>query len=250
MPQSAPVMNTIGLFFVLSLMPFAASGCSMLACLGDGTQMQSDFVVVVKYNGKPLPGASVIVTPDSGDNASAISAVTSSRGVVHISRLQPGGYWIEASFLGIGAGSECFHVEAATNRKARRSIRYEWGDFAVGVSKAAGVLLDSQPGPDKTPLGRLIHRVTAPMVGAQLTLHSPLTGQVFSTISDEKGEFAFNLAPPGTWVLHVQTADASWFNTGDFLISIGPHARGNSLIFTRTGAGGGSCGGIGMELKK
>jgi hypothetical protein len=50
---------------LLSVLPNPAFACSAVACIGGGPEMRGDFLVVVKHDGKPLPGVSVRVTSSS-----------------------------------------------------------------------------------------------------------------------------------------------------------------------------------------
>lgn len=88
--------------------------------------------------------------------------------------LMPGDYWVTADFLGISAGSQCFHVSTVVSVAAKNSIRYTWGDYPnVTTRRVSGTILDSQPSADGTPIWRLTHRVTVPIMGAQVTLLNP-----------------------------------------------------------------------------
>lgn len=66
----------------------------------------------------------------TADGEIRFSGLTAADGVVHIANLPPGEYWLDADFLRIDAGSECFHISAHTSRKAGHRANYEWGDLA------------------------------------------------------------------------------------------------------------------------
>jgi hypothetical protein len=48
------------------------------------------------------------------------SELTGSDGMAHFSNLPPGNYWIKTELLGIGAGYECFHVNASASKKRKK----------------------------------------------------------------------------------------------------------------------------------
>ena len=64
----------------------------------------------------------------------------------------PGDYWLDASFLGVNAAYFCFHVSERPSRKAKRRMRYDWGDLAPATRQLAGKLVDSQPGTGESPI--------------------------------------------------------------------------------------------------
>jgi hypothetical protein len=223
------------------------SACSLVACLGRGIELQRDFVVLVKHEGKPLQGVTIRVT----DTAATVrfSGVTASNGMVRAASLPPGDYWLSADLLGVNAAYHCFHVAERASRRAKRRMIYEWGDFAPATSRIAGTLIDSQPGTGDTPLWNLVHRVNVPVREARLKLQNPLTGAVFSTVSDQNGAFAIDRVPPGVYVLHIEGGKSGRdYDATDLLINLSPRATKDKLVLTRREAGGGSCGGTSLEL--
>jgi hypothetical protein len=232
---------------LLPLVPVPTRACSAVACVDHGIEVRRDFVVVVKHQGRPLQGASVKVT----DYAAAVrfSGVTASDGAIHIAGLPPGDYWMDASLLGVNAAYHCFHVAEKTSWKAKRRMTYEWGNYPQATRRVVGKLIDSQPGTGESPLLNLVHRVNVPIRDAKLKLRDPLTGSVYSAVSDENGAFAIEDAKPGIYVLHVEggTSGRDYDGT-DVLLDLSPSATRDTLILERRDAGGGSCGGTSLRL--
>lgn len=215
--------------------------------------MRRDFAVKVRHADKPLPGAAIEITgPQDTSEAKKFTVTTGKDGIARISNLSPGDYWLDAEYLNIGAAYHCFHVNERPSRKAKRSLAYDWGDLAPGTRRIAGELVDSQPGKGGTPLWNLLHRVDVPIADAKLTLHNATTGDVYHTTSDTNGAFAFDGIPNGTYVLHIDTGKVEpdrGYEASDHLIALGSSARRDSLLLKRREAGGGSCGGMGLELQ-
>ena len=232
---------------LLLLVPVPTSACSLVACLGQGIELQRDFAVLVKHEGKPLQGVSISVT----DNAATVrfSGVTASNGKVRVAGLPPGDYWFRADLLGVNAAYHCFHIAERASRRAKQRMTYEWGDLAPAFSRIAGTLIDSQPGTGDTPLWNVVHRVNVPVREARLELRNPLTGAVFSTVSDQNGAFAVNGVPAATYVLHIEGGKSGRdYDATDLLINLSPRATKDMIVLTRREAAGGSCGGTSLEL--
>ena len=63
----------------------------------------SDFVVDVRHQGKPVPNAAVSVITGADDVPPVFTARTNATGSVKIEGLQPGRYYLVATFNEIGA---------------------------------------------------------------------------------------------------------------------------------------------------
>jgi hypothetical protein len=231
-----------------------SSACSLAGCAGDGVEMRRTFVVDITHGGKPLPGVAVEVRGFGGekDDIKLFSSVTAPNGTVNIGDLPPGNYWLDTEFLGISAGSQCFHVAPRSSRSAKKRIAYEWGDLTPEVRRMTGRLVDSQPGLGDSPIMNLIHRVDVPIAHAKMKLQSPITAVVFSTESDTDGHFTFGHIPPGTYVLHVEggtVTNGRDYESTDLLVALGDTAKWDTLLLSRREAGGGSCGGTDLELR-
>ena len=46
------------------LIPTCAAACSLILCASGGLEVRREFIVAVTHDGKPLPGARIIVTTD------------------------------------------------------------------------------------------------------------------------------------------------------------------------------------------
>lgn len=229
-----------------------ADACSMAGCINHGVEVRPIFKVTVKHDRTSLAGVTVEVTssPSGGDSVKVFSGVTGSDGSVRVSNLPPGDYWIDAALLGINAAVQCFHVEQRPSRKAKRSLKYEWGDLAPATKRIAGKLIDSQPGRGGTPLWNLVHRIEVPISGASLTLHSPFAGTTYHTTSDGHGMFSLDKIPSGIYVLHIEggKAEERGYEGTDQLLEVSANATRDALLFSRREGGGGSCGGTSLEL--
>lgn len=226
----------------------------MAGCVGDGVEMRRAFVVDITFGGKPLPGVAVEVRGFGGEknNVKLFSSVTAPNGKVNVVELPPGNYWLNTEFLGISAGGQCFHVAPGSSHSAKKRIAYEWGDFAPGVRRMDGRLVDSQPGHGDTPIMNLVHRVDVPIVHAQMKLQNPVTAAVYSTESDADGHFTFGDIPPGTYVLQVEggtVANGRDYESTDLLVALRDTAKRDALLLSRREAGGSSCGGTYLELR-
>lgn len=226
----------------------------MAGCAGDGVEMRRTFVVDITHGGRPLPGVAVEVREFGGekDNSQLFSSVTARNGKVNVGELPPGNYWLYTEFLGISAGSECFHVAPGSSRSAKKRIAYEWGDLAPGVRRMAGRLIDSQPGHGGSPIMNLIHRVDVPIAHAKMKLQNPVTAAVYNTESDADGHFNFGHMPPGIYVLHVDggtVTNGRDYESTDLLVALRDTAKWDTLLLSRREAGGGSCGGTYLELR-
>jgi hypothetical protein len=240
---------------VLSLLALttSTSACSLVGCIDRGIELQRNFVVEVTHGGKHLSGVSVRISGNSEKVSHQLFAgLTGANGTVHIANLAPGDYWLAVDLLGIEAGYECFHINTSESRKAKRTKRYEWGDLAAATRQAAGRLVDSQPGTGGSPLENLVHRAKVPIADAKLELHQPVTGAVYTTISDANGHFAFDRIPDGTYVLHIDAGTVPGgraYDSADLLIRISDTAKRDTLLLARREAGGGSCGEASLELQ-
>jgi hypothetical protein len=226
----------------------------MASCAGDGVELRRTFVVDIKHGGKPLPGVTIEVRGFGGEKSDSklFSRVTASDGKVLIGKLPPGNYWLYAEFLGISAGSQCFHIASSTSRNAKKRITYEWGDLAPGVRQMAGRLVDSQPGHGGTSLWNLIHRVDVPIAHATMKLQDPTSAMVHNAESGVDGHFNFGQIPAGTYVLHIEggtVANGRDYESTDLLITLSKKAKWETLLLSRRDPGGGSCGGTYLELR-
>jgi hypothetical protein len=226
--------------------PLPSMACSLAACSDHGIEVDRNFVIAIKHQGKPLQGVNIKVT--APDSTIKFSGVTALKGLVEVGGLQPGDYWLDASFLGINAAYFCFHVAERPSRKAKRQMRYGWGDLAPATRQIAGRLVDSQPGTGESPIWNLIHRVNIPIAGAELALQNPVTSEIYNALSDQSGSFAFDQIAAGVYVLHIDGGSGRLYDATDLLIRLSPNANRNGLELVRREPGGGSCGGTSLEL--
>jgi hypothetical protein len=236
--------------FVLTIPGF---GCSIASCNNDGIETRRGFIVRVLHDGRPLAGVSVHVATYTQDQPiDRFSGKTDTDGIVRVMGLIPGNYWLSTDLLGISAGGGCFHVGVHSSWKAKRKVSYEWGELATATRRIAGKLIDSQPGYGESPIMNLIHRIDVPIVGAKMRLQDPLTGKTYGAVSDDSGDFSFDSAPQGIYVLHIDGGFVSKdrdYDSTDLLIRRSDTANPNSILLKRREAGGGSCGGTYLDLQ-
>lgn len=238
---------------VLSFLPATTLSSSMAGCAGDGAEMRQSFKVRVLHADKPLPGVTVrIARTGEGGDEKFFLGTTGSDGSVHITNLPPGNYWIYTDLLGIGAGTNCFHVSSHSTSKALKSLKYEWGDLAPATRSMQGTVVDLQPGKTGTLIERLLHRVEVPIPNARLTLHDPFSGSAVTTLTDETGKFSFAGISKRTYVVHIDSGTAPGgreYDSSDILVALADKARLDTLRLVRREASGGSCGGTSIELQ-
>jgi hypothetical protein len=218
----------------------ALRACSLVSCIDRGVEIRGNFVVQVKHDGKPLPGVKIEIKTNR--DAVEFTGLTGPDGKTTITKLPPGEYWLSVEFLGISAGYHCFHINRQPSKKAKRVMKYEWGDLAPGMRRVAGSIIDSQPGGGGTPLWNLTHRVTVPIAGAVLRLRNAISGQVFARISDEHGGFEFDSIPNGTYVLHESGATGRAYDPTDLLIKVRADGTRTAVVLSRQEPGATNCG--------
>jgi hypothetical protein len=229
-----------------------AVACSAVACAGRGNEVHPSFAVKISQNGSPLAGVIVDVTTQDG-KSKQFSGVSGLDGTVDVTNLPMGDYWLDAEYLGVSAAYQCFHVENHPTRKAKKHLTFSWGDYAAGTRQVAGKIIDSQPGEGGTRLSNMTHRVEVPIRGASIKLTAVMTGIVYTVISDERGEFAFSTVPKGKYVLHIDgegVKSGRSYDAADFVIEVSAKAQYDAILLTNREAGGGSCGGISLDLRR
>ncbi|MGC1617133.1 MAG: carboxypeptidase regulatory-like domain-containing protein [Candidatus Acidiferrum sp.] len=225
----------------------SSAACSVAGCPGDGIEVRPDFVVRITHQDKPLFG----VTVEISGNGTKNELRTGADGKVYISKLPSGDYWLSAELLGISAAYTCFHVSQHASRKARKALRFEWGESPIGTRQVAGRLQISQLGKGGTLVWNVTHKIDAPISNAKLTLKSPSNEAEYSTVSDRDGRFAFREIPNGVYVLQIQggaTQEGDTFGPDSLLLRLSPSAKLDTLVMTPN-VGGGSCGGWSLALR-
>jgi hypothetical protein len=245
--ESVKVLLSVAALFLVAVSPRSLAACSMIGCLGNGIELKPDFIAKFTHDDKPLARVSVeIIGIDENGGSKYFSGRAAADGIVHISKLPPGDYSLDAQLLGIGVGHECFHVGPHTSRKAGKKLSFEWSEFPPETRQAAGKLIDSQPGKGGDPIWNLTHRSEVPVGAAKLTLRSPFSEAVYTTVSDDEGHFVFGEIPDGLYVLHVEggtTTAGPTSYSADLLFRLRGSAKQKALLLTERDAGGGSCGG-------
>lgn len=246
------ILLACGAVFLSSTVPAAAFACSMAGCLGGGVEFRRDFTITVVHAGRPLPGVSIRISGTSETGIPKLFVyLTGEDGAAHFVDFPPGDYWIDAGLFGISAAYECFHVKSRPSSKARRKERYEWGDDAPAFRKAAGSFVDLQPGSGGTALQNLLHPVRVPVADARMELREPFTGTMFTTRTDADGHFVFDHVPKGMYVLHIDgpvERTGSSLDVEGILVEFSNKARLDTIALEHRDAGGGSCGGTGIDL--
>jgi hypothetical protein len=226
--------------------PRSLVACSAAGCLNNGIEVRPDFVVRITHQDKPLSGVTVEIIGNGTKNELGSGA----DGRVYVSKLSSGDYWLSAEFLGISAAYTCFHVSPHASRKARKTLKFEWGDMPIGTRQIAGRLQVTQLGKGGTLIWNVTHKIDAPISNAKLTLKSPSNDAEYSTVSDSDGHFAFREIPNGVYVLQIEagaTSGGDVFGPDSILLRLGAAAKLDTLVMTPN-VGGGSCGGWSVAL--
>jgi len=210
----------------------SASACSY-SVLTKFTEVGRSFTVAIRFENKPLAGATVeIFAHDTAQQR--YSATTGRDGTARVSNLRPGKYNLETRHLGIQAGFDQIEVRARQSSQAKARMQYLWGQQPTLVRQIAGTIRDGQPGPGATPFLRLIAKpVFVPLGGAQLEVHHPTSGNVYTDTSNDQGEFAVTVVPEGTYVLQVRGGTNPNYEPANFLVKVTPAAKAESLQLTR-----------------
>ena len=247
------LLTIFGIILNLSL-PSLSRACSLVSCSPKNSdEMRSDFVVKITLQGRPLANVNTWVTRFPGDESKLFSGVTGNDGTVRIHDLQPGEYWLVSELLGISAGGICFHVEFSPVEKGQEqshSIRVGRG-HTVNSSDCRKKLIDPAPGEGAVFLQNIIHHVVAPIKDAELKLQDPLTGAVYTAVSNDDGSFSFGQIANGTYVLHIEggaTPVGHELRPTDFLIRVVDTATRGTLLLERSG--GSTCGGPYITLER
>jgi hypothetical protein len=227
-----------------SLLFQSVIACSLVPCVNDGIEVNPNVSVRVKHEGNGLAGVTIdVIRSNPNAQRPVLSVLTGPDGIAGISDLEPGEYWLRAELLGIGAAYHCFHVAQHPSKHAKKLLRYEWGYGAPVVRRVAGTLVDTQPGTGGTPLWNLLHPLDAPISGAVLQLRNARTGELFMATSDSHGEFAFDLIPNGTYVLHSEGGRTGRpYDPTDLLIKIRSTGSTVALVLKRQDPSATNCG--------
>ena len=226
----------------------------MPACADNGIELRRDFVVKVTHDGKPLSGVTVQVTRTKAEENGTIAFfdMTASDGTVHIANLPAGEYWLDTEFLGFTAGMQCFHIDNRSSRKAKRAVRYGWGELAPSARQIAGKLIDVQPRGGVTFIEKLRSVAAEPIPEASLKLQNALTGTIYHTVSDQEGGFSFPPSPNGTYVLHLDggtTPGGLHYGDGDILVRLSDTETEKMLLLKRISGVPGGCGAPYLSLE-
>jgi len=239
--QSLKLVLEAALFISLPPLTSPVGACSLVGCIDSGVEVRRDFVVLVKHEGKPLQGVKVEVKTNVG--SVSFTGVTDSDGKATITDLAPGEYWLSAELLGIGAAYHCFHVARQSSRKAKRLMRYDWGDLAPTMRLVVGKLIDTQPGTGGTPLWNMTHPVHVAIAGAKLRLQSAITREAFATTSDDHGDFRFDSVPNGTYILHIEDGiTGRRYDPTDLLMKVRLTGTKTAVVLSRQEPGATNCG--------
>jgi hypothetical protein len=229
-------------FVAILLLPTESAACSYVY-LEHGLEVRSDLIVLITYAGTPLAKATVQITKLYGSDPDVFWGSTATDGTVHINGLRPGNYMLDARWLGISMAHEQIEVLATETNLAKSTLEYEWGKSSIAVRVPAGKVMDTRSRPDADPLEDMLNPVEVPMDSVRLELRHPTNGTAYSTVSDERGEFAFDGVSTGNYVLHIQGGKN--YSDSDFVVQVTPTAARDSLHLRKSVMG---CGGDGFYI--
>jgi hypothetical protein len=135
------IRKVASLVAILALASSPAFACSF-SYTGPYTEVARDLTVVVRFEGKPLAGASVDVWA-SGNKLSKTTAVD---GTARFTNLAPGQYLLAATHLDVTAGADHIEVRSMGTGQAKAKLEYRWGENPIEVRQIAGALIRSESG--------------------------------------------------------------------------------------------------------
>jgi hypothetical protein len=192
---------------------------------GPYTEVARDLAVAVRFEGKPLAGASVELFTNDLD-FERLSKSTGADGTARFSSLKPGKYFLSVRHLEIFATNDN-HVEVLPygTPNAKSQLVSRWGEKPFEVRQIAGRVLTADP------RANLLKQILSslggefPVARAQLELLHPTNGKSYKTKSVASGGFTIRGVPDGTYVLRLEAG----IGPGTFLVRVRPTAKNNSL---------------------
>jgi hypothetical protein len=233
-------------FFVTELFyPTAVAACEF-RFPKHGLEVHRNFSVLIEYEGKPLPGVVVYATPLFETSHEVIQGTTTTDGTLRLKNLRPGNYFLGTKWLGVSAGSQQIEVRARETIHATSRLEYSWGEAPILLRRVAGKVIDIRPRPIADSLQNMVKPLEVPLSGALVELRHPTNGTAYSTVTDDHGEFAFEEALNGTYVVHIESGTNPIFARADFLVQVTPTAARESLHVGRSSI----CGGYYLQLQR
>ena len=228
------IRKVASLVAILALASSPAFACSF-SYTGPYTEVARDLTVVVRFEGKPLAGASV----DVWGSGNKLSKSTAADGTARFTNLASGQYLLAATHLDVTAGADHIEVRSKGTGQAKAKLEYRWGENPIEVRQIAGALITSESGANVIRQVRGYLGFSFPVDGANVELQHAIDGSVFKTKSDAAGKFIISGVPDGTYRLHL--SGGRYGESGHWVIRLTRATANRSL--RATAAVGGLCGG-------
>jgi len=206
-----------------------------------------DFSIVVTLNKLPLRSMRVTLVPADLEAKRRIDVLTDENGSARFHSVAPGRYHVITSRLGVEVGPGTVIVE--TKGPAER-IPVEWPMRAEYQVLSVAGRFQHPVIEKKNPIEGLIHPHVDPLANATLTLSRIDSEElVGATTTDSDGAFAFKIADPGSYLLHIQehsSADMAYQIDDYLVIEVDPQAHRGHLDLQLNWT---SCGMVATEIQ-
>lgn len=205
---------------------FAMPSLACTVVCGQDVEVRNGFTVEVRFQGKPLEGASVEIMGHEDFRTTTFTTGTDGKAIVNVPE---GSYFLTARKFGVVIGSECgIRVSAASGK---RSFTYDWKDTPEPVGRVSGRFSHQLYGTQEL----------APLPSWKMILHA-FDGPVRQASVAPEGTFDFGPLPEGLYVLEVPAADGA----RPILLRIDATSKRRDLDLI---LGGGLCGSAGILFR-
>lgn len=164
-----------------------------------------EFSVHVTHRSKSISGIRIVISPKGDNERSAFEGTTDDHGLVNVSGLPSGEYFLTAAHLDFQAGKEWIEIldSANVDDKTNHQFEFEWADGSVETNRVAGGLTGLVPGNTGNRLKDIVNPVSAVYPGVAITLSAAFSDETYRAVSDSSGEFFFSPVKPGIYLLTI-----------------------------------------------
>jgi hypothetical protein len=227
------VATVVTILFLVSTSAFACS----FVYNGPYPEVSRNLTIVVRFEGKPLAGASVKLWLPSTESSKSLSMSTAADGTARFTDLTPGKYNIFVRHLDIFASSAdgvqgYIEVLPHGTAQAKANLEYRWGEMPIEVRQIAGTMTTSESGANVVRQIWKAFGFSFAVDEAQIELQHATNGSVFKTKSDASGKFVIAGVPSGTYRLHL--SGGRYGGSGHWVVRVTPAAANGSLRATAT----------------
>ncbi len=164
-----------------------------------------EFSVHITHRNKSISGIRVVISSKEDDERTAFEGMTDGHGLINVSGLPSGEYFLTASHLGFEAGREWIEIVDSTNvdMKTAHHFEFEWAHWSVETNRIAGVLRGFVPGSTGNRLLDIARPASVTYPGVGITLSAAFSDETYTAVSDSSGEFFFGPVKPGIYLLTI-----------------------------------------------